>query len=256
MRYGFWLPVFGGWLRNVQDEEMPATFGYVKDLAQQAEFLGYDLTLIAELNLNDIKGIESPSFYRGHFYQYENTYLSPKPTKQHIPLYAGGESETGKQTIAKTCDSYVMHGGTVEEVAEKIEDMKKRRQQLGDKPLESFGMSAYVICRDTEEEVQQELARITEVKEGSAGYEGYKDFVSKSHLNVEVQLKDYSVSNRGLRPDLIGTPEQLAKKIIAFEEIGVNLLILQFSPQHREMKRFAEQVMPLVEKFKREKQEV
>ncbi len=61
MRYGFWLPVFGGWLRNIDDEGMPATWNYVRDLCMQAEKLGYDLTLIAELNLNDIKGPEAPS---------------------------------------------------------------------------------------------------------------------------------------------------------------------------------------------------
>src|SRR6266700_1521971 len=61
MRYGFWLPVFGGWLRNVDDEQMEASWEYVRDLTQRAEKIGYDLTLIAELNLNDIKGVEAPS---------------------------------------------------------------------------------------------------------------------------------------------------------------------------------------------------
>ncbi len=61
MRYGFWLPVFGGWLRNIDDEHMPATWDYVRDLCTRAEDLGYDLTLIAELNLNDIKGVEADS---------------------------------------------------------------------------------------------------------------------------------------------------------------------------------------------------
>src|ERR1700693_6021384 len=61
MRYGYWLPVFGGWLRNVQDEKMEASWSYVKQLAQRSEELGFSLTLIAELNLNDIKGVEAPS---------------------------------------------------------------------------------------------------------------------------------------------------------------------------------------------------
>ncbi len=61
MRYGFWMPVFGGWLRNVDDEGMEASWAYTKKLAQRAEQLGYDLSLIAELNLNDIKGVEAPS---------------------------------------------------------------------------------------------------------------------------------------------------------------------------------------------------
>src|SRR5438132_1511368 len=59
MRFGFWMPVFGGWLRNVDDEGTPATFAYQRDLARQAERTGWDVTLIAELNLNDIKGPEA-----------------------------------------------------------------------------------------------------------------------------------------------------------------------------------------------------
>src|SRR5213082_712029 len=61
MRYGYWLPVFGGWLRNVEDEGMEASWDYVRRLAQKSEQIGYDLTLVAELNLNDIKGVEAPS---------------------------------------------------------------------------------------------------------------------------------------------------------------------------------------------------
>lgn len=53
--------MFGGWLRNVDDERMAATWDYVKTLAQRSEAWGYDLTLIAELNLNDIKGLAAPS---------------------------------------------------------------------------------------------------------------------------------------------------------------------------------------------------
>src|ERR1700723_4516218 len=61
MRFGCGVPVFGGWLRNVEDENMQANWAYVKRLAQRSEELGFDLTLIAELNLNDIKGVEAPS---------------------------------------------------------------------------------------------------------------------------------------------------------------------------------------------------
>ena len=61
MRYGFWLPVFGGWLRNLDDESMETSWEYTRSLCLRAEELGYDLTLIAELNLNDIKGVDAPS---------------------------------------------------------------------------------------------------------------------------------------------------------------------------------------------------
>src|SRR3954466_12628720 len=61
MRFGYWLPVFGGWLRNVEDEQMETSWNYVKRLVQRSEQIGFDLTLIAELFLNDIKGEEAPS---------------------------------------------------------------------------------------------------------------------------------------------------------------------------------------------------
>jgi hypothetical protein len=61
MRYGFWMPVFGGWLRNVDDEQMETSWEYTSRLARRAEQIGYDVTLIAELNMNDIKGVDKPS---------------------------------------------------------------------------------------------------------------------------------------------------------------------------------------------------
>src|SRR6266536_2925839 len=61
MRFGYWMPVFGGWLRNVRDEGMSTDWPYIRDLAVDSERQGFDLTLIAELNLNDIKGHRAPS---------------------------------------------------------------------------------------------------------------------------------------------------------------------------------------------------
>ncbi|MCU9614413.1 LLM class flavin-dependent oxidoreductase [Caldibacillus lycopersici] len=344
MKYGFWLPIFGGWLRNVTEENMPPTFEYAKKVIQSAEKWGYDTTLIAELYLNDIKGTDKDSIeawstaaalaavtekieimtavrpiyhnpavtakmaanidhisngrftlnvvsgwwaeeakqyggdftahderydrtkeflevlrglwteetfsYNGKFYQLENTKLYPKPVQRPNPvLYAGGESEKGKQIISTLCDAYVIHGHTIEEAAVKIQEMKERRQQTGREPLQSFGMAAYVICRDTEEEAQEELKRITTVDDLS-GYAGFEDFTSKSELEQQIKLQDYSVSNRGLRPNLIGTPEQIARQILEFEKVGVNLLLLQCSPQLEELERFAKQVMPKVEELR------
>lgn len=348
MKYGFWLPIFGGWLRNVEDENMPPTFDYAKKVIQSAESWGYDTTLIAELYLNDIKGPEKSSLeawstaaglaavtdkieimtairpgfhnpavaakmaanidhisngrftlnvvsawweeearqyggiftehderyerteeflavlkglwtedtfsYKGKFYEINEAKLSPKPVQKPNPiLYAGGESPKGKAVIANNCDAYVMHGGTVAEIAVKIQDMQTKRKEYGKDEFTSFGMAAYVICRDTEEEAKNELARITDVKESSA-YAGFDDFVNKSQLEQQIKLQDYSVSNRGLRPGLIGTPEQIAKKILEFEDAGITLLLLQFSPQLEEMKRFSDQVMPLVASLKKERE--
>ena len=341
MRYGYWLPVFGGWLRNVPDEGMAATWDYVKRLAQRSEQIGYDITLIAELFMNDIKGIDAdsleawstasalaavteklelmvavrPTFhepaifakqaacidhisggrlalnvvsswwkdearryginfeehddryartdewlrvvngvwneprfsYSGKHYKVEETILQPKPARRPRPtIYAGGESPAAKELISRTCDAYVMHGDPPERVAPKIADMRARRDKLGLGPMQ-YGVAGYAIVRDSEKEAQRELARITNVQPGSPGYQNYQDWISHTALDQQVSLEDYSVSNRGLRAGLVGTPEQVADRIRGLEGAGVDLLLLQFSPQLEEMERFAETVMPLVE---------
>ncbi|OII33185.1 alkanesulfonate monooxygenase [Curtobacterium sp. MMLR14_010] len=338
MRFGYWTPLFGGWLRNVDDEQMPVTFDYVKRLAQRAEQIGFDLTLVPELNLNDIKGVAAPSLeawalaaaiaattdrleimaamrpgyhlpavtakqaatiddisggrftfnvvsawwaeearqyggifsehddrykrtaefvevmkglwretpysFHGEYYDVENAHLEPKP-RVTPRIYAGGESEAGKASITHYADAYVTHGGTVEELRAKIAEMRQRREDAGLPPFEAFGMAAYAIVRETEEEAQAELARVTDVQHGKA-YESYQDFISKSQLEHVPSLEDYSVSNRGLRPQFVGTPEQVAARIREYEDAGVDTLLLQFSPQLEEMERFGEQVIPLV----------
>ena len=101
----------------------------------------------------------------------------------------------------------------------------------------------YSIVRENEHEVQLELARITDVKQSAAGYGNYQDWLSNTKLEQQVSLEDYSVSNRGLRSGLIGTPDQVADRVGEFERAGVNLLLLQCSPQIEEMERFSEAVI-------------
>src|SRR5258708_4392406 len=337
MRYGYWLPVFGGWLRNVADENMQATWAYVKRLAQRSEQIGFDVTLLAELNLNDIKGVDAPSLdawstaaalaavterielmvavrptfhlpallakqaanidhisggrltlnvvsswwadearkygvgfeqhddryartaewldvlngvwsqdhfsFSGKYYRVEDNVLEPKPVSKPRPtLYAGGESPAAKDLIAEKCDAYLMHGDPPDRVREKIADLRERRARRNLPPLK-FGVAGYAIVRDTEREAQDELRRITDVQQSAAGYANYQQWLAGTQLEQRVSLEDYSVSNRGLRSGLVGTAEQVAERVAKFEAAGVDLLLLQFSPQHEEMDRFANTVI-------------
>src|ERR1700731_356850 len=106
-----------------------------------------------------------------------------------------------------------------------------------------YGMAAYAIVRETEREAQEELRRITDVKQSAAGYANYQQWLANTQLEQRVSMEDYSVSNRGLRSGLVGTPEQVAERVAEFERAGANLLLLQFSPQLEEMERFSRQVI-------------
>jgi FMNH2-dependent dimethyl sulfone monooxygenase len=335
MRFGYWMPIFGGWLRNVTDEGMPVTWPYVRDLVVQSEQDGFDLSLIAELNLNDIKGHRAPSLdcwtlapavaaststlelmlavrpnyhspsltakslstldviapgrvslnvvsswwkdeaaqygapfdvhdaryartqewlevvsrlltedtvtHDGPLYYLEGAVLEPKPSRLP-PVYMGGESPRAKEVIAAQADAYVMHGDAPEVIAAKVADLNARRAAAGRPPM-VFGVSGYVICRDTEAEAEEELARILDVRSSPESYASYRDFVAGSQLESQVSLEEYSVSNRGLRSGLIGTPDQIISRLRAYEEAGVGLMLLQFSPQREEMARFGRDVI-------------
>src|SRR5277367_2118311 len=104
-------------------------------------------------------------------------------------------------------------------------------------------VAGYAIVRDSESEAQKELARITDVRQSARGYANYQQWITGSNLEQKISLDDYSVSNRGLRSGLVGTPEQVSARLEEFSAAGVDLVLLQSSPQLEEMERFAAQVM-------------
>ena len=338
MRFGYWMPVFGGWLRNIPDEGMEASWDYVKRLTQRSEETGWDLSLIAELNLNDIKGVDKPALdawstaaalaavtssielmvavrpnfhqpalfakaasnidnisqgrlalnvvsswwadeatqyglqfdqhddryarttewlqvvqglwtekqfsFDGERYKLSNAIAEPKPVHKPWPtIYAGGESEAAKKMITTLCDAYVMHGDPVDAIKPKIADMEQRRARVGNGRMQ-YGMAAFAIVRDSEAEAKRELERVTQMPpEPPKGFDNFEQWLSGTELERELKLQEYSVSNRGLRPNLIGTPEQIRERIEEYEAAGLDLLLLQMSPQAEEMDRFAAQVI-------------
>jgi len=128
-------------------------------------------------------------------------------------------------------------------VHEKIVDLRARRARHRLLPPLKFGVAGYAIVRETAREAQDELRRITDVRQSAAGYANYQQWLAGTQLEQRVSLEDYSVSNRGLRSGLVGTPAQVAERLGQFEAAGVDLVLLQCSPQLDEMERFAATVI-------------
>ena len=182
--------------------------------------------------------------FDGDRYKLDHAICEPKPVHKPWPtIYAGGESDAAKTMITKLCDAYVMHGDPVDAIKPKIADMEERRARAG-KGRMQYGMAAFAIVRDSEAEAQKELARITQMPpRPPKGFDNFEQWLSGTELERELKLQEYSVSNRGLRPNFVGTPEQLRERIEEYEAAGLDLLLLQMSPQAEEMDRFAAQVI-------------
>src|SRR5258708_24682843 len=181
--------------------------------------------------------------YQGNFQRVKVMVLPHKPVSHPRPtLYGGGESPAAKELIAEKCDAYLMHGDPPERVQEKIADLRERRAKHNLPPLK-FGVAGYAIVRETEKEAREEVQRITDVHQSAAGYGNYQQWLAGTQLEQRVSLEDYSVSNRGFRSGLVGTPEQVAERLAQLEAASRDLVLLQFSPQLEEMERFAETVI-------------
>jgi dimethylsulfone monooxygenase len=59
-------------------------------------------------------------------------------------------------------------------------------------------------------------------------------------------FEDLIQYNDGFRTGLIGTPEQIAERIVAYKRLGVDLLLLGFLHYHEEVEYFGRRVLPLV----------
>lgn len=115
------------------------------------------------------------------------------------------------------------------------------------------GVNAFIIARDTEEEAQAVLQEIIQQADiqavqafgkatreaGAASREGKGNW-AKSTFEDLVQYND------GFKTNLIGTPQQIAERIIELKNAGVDLILSGFLHFIEEIEHFGEKVLPLV----------
>ncbi|MFP6780141.1 MAG: LLM class flavin-dependent oxidoreductase, partial [Gammaproteobacteria bacterium] len=185
--------------------------------------------------------LEDEFSFDGKYFSVKQTKLSPKPVHQpHPPIYIGGESEQGRNFGAKMADVFLINGRPLEDIKEIVDDVRTLAKTYNRAPR--FGISAFVICRDSESEAQEEFERLVAMRNTEiVGAD--KDVV----MLKAVPYKQKEVgTNGGIHAGLVGTPEQIAERMRAFEAIGIETFLLQFHPVIEELERFGEKLMPLL----------
>jgi len=190
--------------------------------------------------------------FKGDFYRFSDYTLSPKPVqKPHPEIFQGGSSRAARDNAASVSDWYFTNGNTPEGLKAQIDDIQAKAAQNGH--TVRIGVNAFVIARDTEEEARAVLEDIIRhahveavhafgdaVKQaGKASPEGEGNW-AKSTFEDLVQYND------GFRTNLIGTPQQIAERIVALKAIGVDLILTGFLHFIEEVEYFGQKVLPLV----------
>jgi dimethylsulfone monooxygenase len=181
-----------------------------------------------------LKGLwtEDHFTFEGEYFRTDEATLPQKPVRTpHPPIYTASRTDSGKDVIAAHCDlwfvnyqpDYRRFDESFAIIRRDIADLAERAREFG-RTL-SFGMSAHISCADTLAEAQ---ARADELE----AY-GQRDRVS-------------STAARGLGACLVGTPELIASRMRQYEEIGVDLFLLNFHPMLEGLETFAKRVMLLL----------
>ena len=201
-----------------------------------------------------LKGIwtQDTFSFAGDFYRFRNYTLKPKPLQQpHPEIFQGGSSRAARDMAARVSDWYFTNGNTPEGIRAQVEDLRAKAAANGHSI--KVGVNAFVIARDTEAEARAVLDEIIakanpeavqafghEARNaGAASPEGEGNW-AKSSFEDLVQYND------GFKTNLIGTPEQIAERIVALKAVGVDLVLAGFLHFQEEVEYFGKRALPLV----------
>lgn len=208
-----------------------------------------------------LKGIwtEDNFTFKGDFYRFHDYTLKPKPIQRpHPEIFQGGSSRAARDMASRVSDWYFTNGNSVEGIKAQVDDIREKAAANGHSV--KIGVNAFVIARDTEEEARAVLAEIIDKADpeavnafghaakqaGAASPEGEGNW-AKSSFEDLVQYND------GFKTNLIGTPQQIAERIVALKAVGVDLVLAGFLHFQEEGRYFGEKVLPLVRELEQKK---
>ncbi|MBM7634853.1 LLM class flavin-dependent oxidoreductase [Geomicrobium sediminis] len=201
--------------------------------------------------------------HSGEFYELNNASLFPELAQTKAPeIYFGGASETGRNVAAKQADVYMTWGETLDNTRETITDVKSRAAKEN-REL-SYSVSFQVILGEIEEQAFENAEQLikdlspealeqkqTDRKKGdSEGVRRLHDLMENSREsnfllapNLWAGLTQVLSGNSIA---LVGTPEQVAARIVEYVELGFDKVLLRGFPHLEVIEQIGREVLPLV----------
>jgi FMNH2-dependent dimethyl sulfone monooxygenase len=195
--------------------------------------------------------------FRGDFYRFDNYSLKPKPLGRP-EIFQGGSSRAARDMAARVSDWYFTNGNSVEGIKAQVDDI--RAKAAANNHSVKVGVNAFVIARDTEEEARAVLAQIIDQADpeavnafGDAAKQACRASPEGEGNWAKSTFEDLVQYNDGFKTNLIGTPLQIAERIVALKAVGVDLVLAGFLHFQEEVEYFGRRVLPLVRELEAEK---
>lgn len=189
--------------------------------------------------------------HHGENFRVDDYRLHPAdPFRARPRIYVGGESEPARELVAAQGDVWFINGQPPDDVARLIADVSGRPRPPGQAPLR-FGLSAFVIARETAAQAEDHLAHLFALAELD------KPLRERQKANIDTKAVMHQTfaqsprvgSNGGTAAGLVGDYDTVAQRVAAFHQAGIELFMLQFQPFETDMRRFAEEVIPRVRRL-------
>lgn len=191
----------------------------------------------------------------GDFYRLHDFDLKPKPLasegRPHPEIFQGGNSMDARGMAGRVSDWYFANGNTPDGISEQIRDVSEVAQVHGRSVR--FGVNGFVIARDTETEARDVLREIVDKADreavegfGSAVKQAGQSTGDKKGMWQDSEFADLVQYNDGFRTGLIGTPEQVAHRMLEYKKRGVNLILCGFLHYLEDVEYFGREVLPIV----------
>jgi len=199
--------------------------------------------------------------FSGDFYRFRDYTLKPKPLNPLPQIFQGGSSRAARDMAARVSDWYFTNGNTPEGLKKQVEDIRAKEAGTGHRA--KIGVNAFAIVRDTEEEALAVLKEILAKADPDAVKGFHNEVQNAGNASPEREgnwakstLEDLVQYNDGFRSNLIGTPQQVAERIVALKAAGADLVLLGFLHFQEEVENFGKKVVPLVRELEAQRTQV
>jgi alkanesulfonate monooxygenase len=180
--------------------------------------------------------------------------------RPHPRLYFGGASPAAERVAATDADVQLFWGEPLDGIAERIDRLKGLTAELGREhaPLE-FGLRITTLVRDTTDQAWADAeAKVAKMAESTT----YRD---ERRFTAVGQQRLLELADRGEVLDdilytapgkyggggagttwLVGSPQDVAKALRKYQDLGITHFILSDTPYREEIIRVGDQLLPLL----------
>ncbi|MGC3989058.1 MAG: dimethyl sulfone monooxygenase SfnG [Chthoniobacteraceae bacterium] len=239
------LNILSGWLKEEYRQFHLPWLEHDERYRQSEEFIQV---------LRGLWTAEQPFHFAGDYYRIQGATFLQKPVSQPgLEIFQGGNSKAARRMAGKYSDWYFLNGNSVEGAKKQIDEVKAIAREHGREGQVKFGLNAFVILRETEEEALAQKQAIIDQADPElvAGFAQQAKHAGQSTREREgmwenSEFADLVQPNDGFKTRLFGPPELIAERIREYQAIGVDLILTAYLHFNDELEDFGRRVIPLL----------